>query len=87
MTEQQLILVEYFHRHGHDTYLCRFQPAEDCACPTDEMLIDQLDLDFEEDREDEWIDVKLIKDPSKWPLIDAALTPIEDDSDEEEELA
>ena len=44
------------HRHGHDVHL--WWVPNDCKLLSEKEIIDQLD-DFEDDRDDEWIDVYL----------------------------
>lgn len=40
------------HRHGHDIYLVRAETA-----PSEESVIEKMDVNFEEDREDEYFEL------------------------------
>lgn len=76
MTEE-LYQVYHHHRHGHDVILFRFKPTPECKEPSDEMIVQQLDMDFEEDGFDEWMECERVPDPALWPLVDASI-PVKD---------
>lgn len=71
MTEE-LYSAYHHHRHGHDIFLFRFRPTPECKEPTDEMVVQQLEIDFEEDC-DEWLEIDWIADPARWLLVDASI--------------
>ena len=52
--EKRLFIVYHHHRFGHSNWLIRSK-----ECPSVEEVIEFLgdEMDFEADREDEWIDI------------------------------
>jgi hypothetical protein len=50
--EKRLFCVYHHHRFGHSTFLIRSN-----ECPSVEQAIETCEIDFEDDREDEWIDI------------------------------